>query len=53
MHPPLTTVRQPIERMGWMAVEMLVNLLKGKPTHQPSQVILPTELVVRQSCGGG
>jgi LacI family transcriptional regulator len=51
MHPPLTTVRQPIDRLGWMAVEILVNILKGNPTEQPNQVILPTELIVRQSCG--
>jgi LacI family transcriptional regulator len=51
MHPPLTTVRQPIDRLGWMAVELLINVLKGKTTTQPNHVILPTELVVRQSCG--
>lgn len=52
MNPPLTTVRQPIERMGWMAVEILVGILNGSPD-LPTRVILPTELVVRQTCGGG
>lgn len=53
VEPALTTVRQPIARMGAMAVEVLVGLL-GNPegvTSQPVRVILPTELVVRDSCG--
>jgi LacI family transcriptional regulator len=51
MQPPLTTVRQPIERMGWSAVELLVDRLNGAASDQPQQIILPTELVVRESCG--
>jgi LacI family transcriptional regulator len=53
MHPPLTTVHQPVERMGWMAAQILVDVLQGKTPEPPMQVILPTELVVRQTCGGG
>lgn len=46
--PPLTTVRQPLSRMGQRAVEMLVSHIEnGKfPT---KQVTMPVELIVRQS----
>ncbi|GAB3892459.1 hypothetical protein GCM10029964_067290 [Kibdelosporangium lantanae] len=48
MHSPLTTVDQPIRRMGQRAVEMLVELIRGGevPTRH---VTLATELVVRRS----
>ena len=48
--PPLTTVRQPIQRTGAMAVEMLIELIEY-PNGMPHRVVLPTELVVRTSCG--
>lgn len=47
--PPLTTVQQPIRQLGRRAVEMLLGLLVGEQV--PEHVILPTKLVVRQSCG--
>jgi LacI family transcriptional regulator len=51
-HPPLTTVRQPVEMLGGMSVEMLLNIVNNKDKNQsPEQVILPSELVVRASCG--
>jgi LacI family transcriptional regulator len=55
VEPALTTVRQPIERMGSMAVELLLDRLTSPssdrvPAHR---IILPTELVVRGSCGAG
>jgi LacI family transcriptional regulator len=54
VEPPLTTVRQPIERMGSMAVEVLIGLL-DKPASDVrtavQRIVLPTELVVRTSCG--
>jgi LacI family transcriptional regulator len=50
--PPLTTVRQPIAEMGEAAVRMLISLVEGAPT-EPRQVILPTHLVIRESCGAG
>jgi LacI family transcriptional regulator len=49
--PPLTTVRQPIEALGQNAVEILVNQLKTGNL-EPSHRLLPTELIVRESCGG-
>ncbi len=48
--PPLTTVRQPVYRLGAMAVDSLLDLID----HQASstrRIVLPTELVVRSSCG--
>jgi DNA-binding LacI/PurR family transcriptional regulator/signal transduction histidine kinase len=47
--PPLTTVRQPLDEQGRAAAEMLLDLLEGKKVTR--RVTLPTELVVRQSCG--
>jgi sigma-B regulation protein RsbU (phosphoserine phosphatase) len=46
---PLTTVRQPIRELGRKAVEMALALLAGEKV--PERVSLPTEVVVRQSCG--
>jgi LacI family transcriptional regulator len=48
--PPLTTVRQPIPRAGFAATEMLLDLLDHS-VDTPRRVILPTELVIRESCG--
>lgn len=49
LSPPLTTARQPLSDLGKLAVELLITQLDGKEV--PAKVILPTELVVRQSCG--
>lgn len=49
VHPPLTTVRQPLEEMGRMATQMLLQLI-ADPQLQVGRVALPTELVERQSC---
>jgi LacI family transcriptional regulator len=46
--PPLTTVEQPIQRMGYEAVRMLIALIAGQPVDHP-HLTLPTRLVVRQS----
>jgi LacI family transcriptional regulator len=48
--PPLTTVRQPIRRLGEVATQTLLELIE-QPSGPPRRVILPTELVVRSSCG--
>lgn len=44
--PPLTTVEQPIEELGMLAVEMVHDLLNG-PTKSPRQIILPVKLIRR------
>jgi LacI family transcriptional regulator len=48
--PPLTTIRQPIQRAGVLAVEMLIDILENG-TEPARRIILPTELVIRASCG--
>ena len=47
-HPPLTTVRQPINAAGVLLVETLLAQLSGE---RPTSTLLPTELVVRHSSG--
>jgi len=41
-------VNQPIQKMGQMAVELLLSLLAGQPI-AAEHLTLPTSLVVRQS----
>lgn len=48
--PPLTTIDVPKIEMGQVAVEVLVNNSKGK-TDTAVLNILPTKLIVRDSCG--
>jgi LacI family transcriptional regulator len=47
--PPLTTVRAPTEEVGRRAAQQLVNLVRQKPVEP--LILLPTELVIRRSCG--
>ena len=42
--PPLTTVRQPIQRMGAVAAETLIDLI-AHPNEQPRRVILASSNV--------
>ena len=53
VEPALTTVRQPIERLGSMAADLLLNLLENPPDAQSPahRLTLPTKLIVRDSCG--
>ncbi len=46
---PITTVRQPIQEMGRMAVDMLLEQIERPATAQPMAIQLPCELVRRQS----
>ena len=46
--PPLTTVRQPIVEMGRTMARQLLGLINGE-SHLPDAVVLPTELVIRES----
>ncbi len=49
--PALTTMRQPIELMGHTAASLLIDQLEGRAA-TPSQILLPVNLVIRESCGG-
>lgn len=48
IHPPLTTVRQPLEQMGRVATEHLLKLIED-PELDAERIVLPTELIIRQS----
>lgn len=48
--PSLTTVRQPIGRLGKEAAELAIDLIEGRATG-PQRQLLPVELVVRESTG--
>ena len=50
LHPTLTTVRQPLRRMGLVAFDLLHAAVTGARV-TPRDVVLPVELVIRQSCG--
>jgi LacI family transcriptional regulator len=47
--PPLTTVAQPIYRMGMTACELLLERINGPEAREPRQIVLKPELVIRQS----
>ena len=48
VRPALSTVRQPLEQMGRVATQMLLDMLKN-PERKIDRIELPTELVVRNS----
>ncbi|HXV99226.1 MAG TPA: LacI family DNA-binding transcriptional regulator [Anaerolineae bacterium] len=47
--PPLTTIHAPIEQAGYEAARQLGQLIRYRQAE--SLVLLPTELVIRRSCG--
>ncbi|MEI6290205.1 MAG: substrate-binding domain-containing protein, partial [Chloroflexota bacterium] len=49
LDPPLTTVRAPTEKVGFEAVRLLVELIRTGETNM--EIMLPTEMIIRQSCG--
>ncbi|MFI7662925.1 LacI family DNA-binding transcriptional regulator [Micromonospora parva] len=48
VNPPLTTIMQPLQRMGAEALRLLVDLIAG--VERDTHIRLPTELVIRSSC---
>ena len=52
LDPPLTTIRQGVRQQGVEAAQTLFQLLE-EPGGGPRRVILPTELLIRQSTVGG
>jgi LacI family transcriptional regulator, galactose operon repressor len=48
--PPLTTVHQPMRKLGEECVRLLLRRI-GDPDLSPQTVQLETRLIVRQSCG--
>jgi LacI family transcriptional regulator len=52
LSPPMTTVRQPMHEIGRRGAALLHERITGTRS-EPRHEILPTELVVRSSCGCG
>ena len=48
-HPRLTTVDQSIDKMGYIATEMLISLIEGDALESDLYKV-PTQLIVRDSC---
>jgi LacI family transcriptional regulator len=52
---PLTAVRQPAAQLGQSATRLLIDWIRRPPGSRSgslhAQVILPTELIIRRSCG--
>jgi LacI family transcriptional regulator len=47
---PLTTVRQPFEDIGARGAHLLIDMIRGG-SGKIERVLLPTQLVIRRSCG--
>ena len=48
--PPLTTMRQPREEIGRIAIEAVIDIIEGRrDTPQPLHVVLTSTLIVRES----
>ncbi|MDQ2841301.1 MAG: LacI family transcriptional regulator [Acidobacteriota bacterium] len=53
MTPSLSVVRQPAEAFGAEAATLLFERISGTGGEERRSIILPTELILRQSCGCG
>jgi len=51
IRPALTTVRQPRSDVGRIAVELLMNQIRGNDAGTTNHVVLAPELIVRRSTG--
>lgn len=51
--PALSTVRQPVRELGYVATHRLLELIATEGRTPAEQRILPVELVARASCGCG
>ncbi|AUX34588.1 MULTISPECIES: SpoIIE family protein phosphatase [Sorangium] len=49
--PSMSTIRQPIKRLGARAVDTLMRMIDGEPV--PGCDLFPVELTLRESCGCG
>jgi LacI family transcriptional regulator len=51
MTPALSAVRQPAQAFGHMAAKLLFERIGSKGELKPRSIVLPTELILRESCG--
>jgi len=47
--PGMTTINQPLEKMGRVATQILLDMLENQGK-EPKRIELPTSLVIRESC---
>ena len=50
LQPPLTTIRQPKQEMGRLAVELLLSRIHDR-SQPPRRITLPVSLILRESSG--
>lgn len=51
IHPALTTIAQPRKEIGVQAANLLIDRIEKKIVGPPRHIELPTQLIVRESCG--
>ncbi len=49
--PSVTAISQPVEKIGESAVRIILNAIQQPTNGSYEQIVLPTNLIVRQSCG--
>lgn len=49
--PGITVVRQPTNELGRQAAMSLFKRMEEKQSHPPRKIVLPTEFIIRGSCG--
>jgi Transcriptional regulators len=49
VHPPVTSIRQPLHEMGRRAAERLLRLVRGEEPRAAVREVLPPQLIVRRS----
>jgi DNA-binding LacI/PurR family transcriptional regulator len=50
MNPAITTIRLPAMDIGRQAAKLLIDLL-DHANPQPQEILLGTQLIIRESCG--
>lgn len=51
LSPSLTSVQVGIHNLGVRAIETVLHAVRHKNTHRKQQIVLPTKLRLRESCG--
>ena len=51
VEPPITSIIQPVNKIGDLAVEILLNSIENRNNETNKKRILETEIIIRKSCG--